>query len=58
MGFRNKTLGNRTGLCVFVCLVVHKPESICVSVCVCAGGSGGHLLNDRHFSPSDFGKKS
>lgn len=56
MSFRNKTLGNRTGLCVFVCLVVHKPESICVSVCVCV--QGGDLLNDRRFSPSDFGEKS
>jgi len=40
-------------LCVFVCLLVREPASLCVYV----RAEGGHLLTDRHFSLSGFGKK-
>lgn len=44
--------------CVCLCVWLCMSQNQYAYLCVCAGGRGGHLLNDRHFRPSDFGKKS
>ncbi len=40
MGCRNWTVGDLKGSvdCVYLCLRVHEPASMCV--CVCGGGGG------------------